>query len=101
MFIPKYQKNSNWYSKDYVDELQKFYQRERDNLKDRIDRIYKENDDAKLELLNKIDELKNQVRNNKEQLKEEAIILIIDFLLIILTEKNIPFNYTQRYINMF
>ena len=39
---------NNVYSKEYVDELQKFYQKERDVLKERIDAIYLENDKAKI-----------------------------------------------------
>ena len=63
----------NWYSKDYVDELQRFYQRERDTLKDRIDRVYKENDEVKVALLKQIDDLKSQVQRNHERYKEDTI----------------------------
>ena len=58
LFVPSTNSDKNWYSKEYVEELQKFYQNERESLKTRIDRIYKENDDSKIRLLTQIDELK-------------------------------------------
>ncbi|CAI2368288.1 unnamed protein product [Moneuplotes crassus] len=73
IFVPHIQSDKNWYSKEYVDELQKFYQKERETLKQRIDRIYKENDDSKLRLLDQIEDLKKQAHEHKLKHKEEII----------------------------
>ena len=78
LFTPNSQGNKSWYSKDYVDELQKFYQNERESLKDRIDRIYKESDDSKIRLLGQIDELKAQLKSVIDKHKEENIALNTD-----------------------
>lgn len=75
LYIPSWESNKNWYSKEYVEELQNFYQNERESLKTRIDRIYKENDDSKIRLLTQIEELKNLLKNNSEKHKEEIILL--------------------------
>ena len=61
-----------------MDELQKFYQNERESLKDRIDRIYKESDDSKIRLLGQIDELKAQLKSVIDKHKEENIALNTD-----------------------
>lgn len=66
LFVPKFDQKTNWYSKDYVDELQKFYQQERDSLKSRMDRIYQENDEVKLSLYKQLDDLKLQLKDNIE-----------------------------------
>lgn len=72
LFIPSSNK-ANWYSKEYVDELQSFYQRERQTLKDRIDRVYKETDDAKLALISQVESLKSQLAASYESHKEETV----------------------------
>ena len=66
---------SNWYSKEYVEEMQKFYQVERENLKDRIDRIYQENDNTKISLIDQVDELKNKLSSTLNMHKEEIVNL--------------------------
>jgi hypothetical protein len=67
----QFDKQKNWYSKEFVDELQKFYQKERSNLKYRIDTIYQENDTVKLNLLNQIDELRDQLKANLKRHEQE------------------------------
>jgi hypothetical protein len=39
LYIPKLDKANNWYSREYVDELQKFYKKERETLKSRIENL--------------------------------------------------------------
>ena len=56
LFIPTC--DSNWYSKEYVDELQKFYQEERNSLKQKIESNNIEADLAKLQLIQEIDQIK-------------------------------------------
>ena len=76
LFVPSFSTSrSNFYSKEYVDELQRFYQRERETLKDKIDRVYKETDDSKLALINQIEELKAQNRRNLDKHREELVEL--------------------------
>lgn len=67
----QFDKQKNWYSKEFVDELQKFYQKERSNLKYRIDTIYQENDTVKLNLLSQIDELRDQLKANLKRHEQE------------------------------
>ena len=67
--------SSNWYSKEYVEEMQKYYHSERENLKNRIDRIYQENDHAKLSLIEQVEELKNTLSSTLHMHKEEVVNL--------------------------
>ncbi|CAI2368178.1 unnamed protein product [Moneuplotes crassus] len=75
IFIPDVESDKQMYSKEYVDELQSFYQNERESLKLRIDRIYKENDDSKIKLLDQINYLNAQLEENSEKHKTEMIKL--------------------------
>jgi vacuolar-type H+-ATPase subunit I/STV1 len=57
--------NQNYFSKEYVDELQSFYQREREAYRTKIYNLEGELESTKVELTGRIEDLNRQVERSK------------------------------------
>lgn len=73
LYIPKLDKTNNWYSREYVDELQKFYQKERESLKSRLECLTLSSNTSHEALLSQVESLRTQLRTSLDQHKQEIL----------------------------